>query len=61
LSCPETEENTTLTCSQGKGDNFYKSGQLLPENFETAVKDTGIRGVNVRYHDVSFRADCGEG
>ena len=38
---------------QGTGDNFYKQGQLLPENFEKAVKDAGINGVKVRYHDVS--------
>ncbi|KJZ72920.1 hypothetical protein HIM_07683 [Hirsutella minnesotensis 3608] len=35
----------------GTGDNFYKQGQLLPENFEKAVKDAGIDGVKVRYHD----------
>merc|ERR1712000_789002 len=35
----------------GTGDNFYKQGQLLPENFEKAVKDAGINGVKVRYHD----------
>ncbi|TQS32358.1 hypothetical protein Golomagni_07329, partial [Golovinomyces magnicellulatus] len=33
----------------GTGDNFYKNGQLLPENFEKAVKDAGVDGVNVRY------------
>ncbi|PHH69840.1 hypothetical protein CDD80_6456 [Ophiocordyceps camponoti-rufipedis] len=38
---------------QGTGDNFYKQGQLLPENFEKAVKEAGIQGVKVRYHDVS--------
>ncbi|RYP67620.1 hypothetical protein DL770_008579 [Monosporascus sp. CRB-9-2] len=34
----------------GTGDNFYKQGQLLPENFEKAVKEAGIKGVEVRYH-----------
>lgn len=34
---------------KGTGDNFYKQGQLLPENFEKAAKDAGIKGVHVRY------------
>lgn len=38
----------------GTGDNFYKQGQLLPENFEAAVKEAGVGGVTVRYQDVSF-------
>ncbi|KAJ5901132.1 hypothetical protein N7504_007125 [Penicillium tannophilum] len=33
----------------GTGDNFYKQGQLLPENFEAAAKEAGLSGVNVRY------------
>ena len=35
----------------GTGDNFYKQGQLLPENFERAVKDAGLRGAEVRYQE----------
>ncbi|POR35655.1 S-formylglutathione hydrolase [Tolypocladium paradoxum] len=35
----------------GTGDNFYKQGQLLPENFEKAVKEAGIEGVKVRYQE----------
>jgi len=38
----------------GTGDNFYKQGQLLPENFEKAVKEAGVKGVTVRYQDVSL-------
>jgi S-formylglutathione hydrolase len=39
----------------GTGDNFYKQGQLLPENFEKAAKESGNEnGVVVRYHDVSI-------
>jgi S-formylglutathione hydrolase FrmB len=34
---------------QGTGDNFYKQGQLLPENFEKAAKEAGVEGVKVRY------------
>ncbi|EXJ87052.1 S-formylglutathione hydrolase [Capronia epimyces CBS 606.96] len=34
----------------GTGDNFYKQGQLLPENFIAAAKDIGQeKGVNVRF------------
>lgn len=33
----------------GTGDNFYKQGQLLPENFEKAVKEAGLEGLELRY------------
>ncbi|KAI2630780.1 putative esterase [Hypoxylon sp. NC1633] len=33
----------------GTGDNFYKAGQLLPENLEKAVKEAGVRGLVLRY------------
>lgn len=36
----------------GTADNFYKQGQLLPENLEKAVKEAGIEGLDVRYRDV---------
>ena len=36
----------------GTGDNFYKQGQLLPENFEKAVREGGVEGVKVRYQEV---------
>ncbi|KAI1854669.1 hypothetical protein JX266_000787 [Neoarthrinium moseri] len=35
----------------GTGDNFYKQGQLLPENLEKAVKEAGVKGVEVRYQE----------
>jgi S-formylglutathione hydrolase len=39
-----------LTFVQGTGDNFYKQGQLLPENFIAAAKEIGQeKGVNVRF------------
>lgn len=42
----------------GTGDNFYKNGQLLPENFEAAAKENGVeKGVNVRYQKVLFCSD----
>ncbi|KAL5084091.1 hypothetical protein Trisim1_012323 [Trichoderma cf. simile WF8] len=31
--------------------NFYKQGQLLPENFETAVKEADLEGLELRYQD----------
>lgn len=35
---------------QGTGDNFYKQGQLLPENFAKAAKEAGNeKGVDIRY------------
>lgn len=37
----------------GTGDNFYKQGQLLPENFEARVKELGIDGLTLRYQEVS--------
>ncbi|EAS33689.3 S-formylglutathione hydrolase [Coccidioides immitis RS] len=34
----------------GTGDNFYKQGQLLPENFAEAAKQAGLgSGVHIRY------------
>lgn len=34
---------------QGTGDNFYKQGQLLPENFIEAAKQAGNdKGINLR-------------
>lgn len=35
----------------GTGDNFYKQGQLLPENFEKAAKEKGFQGVQVRLQE----------
>lgn len=35
----------------GTGDNFYKQGQLLPENLEHAVQDTGLNGLKLRYQE----------
>ncbi|KAK2608778.1 hypothetical protein QQS21_002635 [Conoideocrella luteorostrata] len=35
----------------GTGDNFYKNGQLLPENFSKALKEAGVEGVDIRYQD----------
>ncbi|KAL9107625.1 MAG: hypothetical protein Q9227_007528 [Pyrenula ochraceoflavens] len=34
----------------GTGDNFYKQGQLLPENFAKAAKEAGVDSMlNIRY------------
>lgn len=37
----------------GTGDNFYKQGQLLPENFEKAAKEAGLKGAELRLQKVS--------
>ena len=38
-----------LLIDVGTGDNFYKQGQLLPENFAAAAKEAGLEsGVNIR-------------
>lgn len=38
-----------LMSVKGTGDNFYKQGQLLPENFEQAVLEAGAKGLRIRY------------
>ncbi|GAW18695.1 hypothetical protein ANO14919_081760 [Xylariales sp. No.14919] len=35
----------------GTGDDFYKQGQLLPENFAKAVQEAGVTGVTLRYQE----------
>ncbi|ORY69739.1 carbohydrate esterase family 1 protein [Pseudomassariella vexata] len=40
-----------LLIDVGTGDNFYKQGQLLPENLEKAVKEAGVEGVKFRYQE----------
>ncbi|KAF2719144.1 S-formylglutathione hydrol [Polychaeton citri CBS 116435] len=40
--------DTDILIDIGTGDNFYKQGQLLPENFEKAAKAAG-KDVTVRY------------
>ncbi|KAM0744671.1 hypothetical protein ACQRIT_000055 [Beauveria bassiana] len=35
----------------GLRDPFYKKGELLPENFEKAIKEAGITGTTIRYHE----------
>ena len=44
------QESGILMALQGTGDNFYKQGQLLPENFAAAAKEVGQeKGINIRY------------
>ena len=45
----------------GTGDQFYKQGQLLPENFEKAVVEAGVEGLTVRYQEVSLFFVAGGG
>ncbi|KAI1828312.1 carbohydrate esterase family 1 protein [Xylaria intraflava] len=35
----------------GTADGFYRQKQLLPENFEKAVRENGVTGVTVRYQE----------
>ena len=35
----------------GTGDDFYKKGQLLPENLEGVARERGFDGVKVRYQE----------
>ncbi|KAK4151775.1 Alpha/Beta hydrolase protein [Chaetomidium leptoderma] len=35
----------------GTGDQFYKQGQLLPENLERAAEGAGVEGLTVRYQE----------
>lgn len=45
----------------GTGDNFYKQGQLLPENFEKAAEESGNdKGLVLRYQDVSDDLGVGQ-
>ncbi|MCJ1481514.1 hypothetical protein MMC06_001673 [Schaereria dolodes] len=41
-----------LLIDVGTADNFYKQGQLLPENFARAAKESGNdKGLTIRYQD----------
>ena len=42
-------KNIDLLLDVGTGDNFYKQGQLLPENLDKAAKEAGVTGLNIRY------------
>ena len=45
-------EDLKMLIDVGTGDNFYKQGQLLPENFEKAAKEAGVSdGLTVRYQE----------
>lgn len=44
-----------MEITQGTGDNFYKQGQLLPENFEAAAKKSGNdSNLTLRYQEVGL-------
>ena len=47
---PKYPHDTDILIDVGTGDNFYKQGQLLPENLE-AVAKKAQKGVKVRYQD----------
>ncbi|KHN99663.1 S-formylglutathione hydrolase [Metarhizium album ARSEF 1941] len=43
--------NLNCLVDVGTADDFYKSGQLLPENLADAARAAGVDGLDVRYHD----------
>ncbi|KAI0936732.1 hypothetical protein AcV5_004798 [Taiwanofungus camphoratus] len=45
------KEPVHILIDYGTGDNFYKQGQLLPENFLKAARDVGYDEVQVRVRD----------
>ncbi|KAI6485509.1 hypothetical protein MCOR11_009641 [Pyricularia oryzae] len=45
------DQDLKMLVDVGTGDNFYKQGQLLPENLEKAVKDAGLKGLTLRYQE----------
>ena len=47
---PKYSGDMDILIDVGTGDNFYKQGQLLPENLEKAAKSAG-KGVQVNYRD----------
>jgi len=47
---PKFPHDTDILIDVGTADNFYKQGQLLPENLEKAAKSAG-KSVKVRYQD----------
>ena len=47
---PQYPGDTDILIDVGTGDNFYKQGQLLPENLEKAAKAAG-KGVKVNYRE----------
>lgn len=49
---PWPKPGTFTHSYQGTGDDFYKQGQLLPENFATAAKEAGVdSGLNIRFQE----------
>jgi hypothetical protein len=50
------ERSQDANTRQGDADNFYKQGQLLPENFIEAAKSKGKADkINLRMQKVRFR------
>ncbi|KAK0753046.1 Alpha/Beta hydrolase protein [Schizothecium vesticola] len=47
----ERGKELRVLVDQGKGDQFYKEGQLRTEELEFAVAVAGVKGVEVRYQE----------
>ncbi|GAC96021.1 alpha/beta hydrolase [Pseudozyma hubeiensis SY62] len=51
LLLKEAKDGVKILVDSGTADDFYKQGQLLPENFEKVAKDKGFKDVQVRLQD----------
>jgi len=55
---PRFKGDTDILIDVGTGDNFYKQGQLLPENLEKAAKESGKKvSVGPTLTDTSVNSD----
>ena len=51
LLLKESSEQPNILIDSGTADDFYKQGQLLPENFQKVAEEKGFKGVQVRLQD----------
>ncbi|CBQ69248.1 probable esterase D [Sporisorium reilianum SRZ2] len=51
LLLKDAQGDVHILIDSGTADDFYKQGQLLPENFRDVAQDKGLKGVQVRLQD----------
>ncbi|TKY88755.1 hypothetical protein EX895_002386 [Sporisorium graminicola] len=51
LLLQNAQDQPHILIDSGTADDFYKQGQLLPENFDKVAKDKGFTSVQVRLQD----------
>lgn len=51
LLLKDTTDEPNILIDSGTADDFYKQGQLLPENFANVAKEKGFSKVQVRLQD----------